>query len=92
LDRKQIKSGEIMTAFDDDKGKKELRSVKKCPECRMYLPLEVKKCTSCGSRVGPIGRDGIAKRPIDWGAYARCLLLWILLSVYLWWAFLREKT
>jgi hypothetical protein len=81
-----------MAASDGDKGKRGPLSVKKCPECRTYLPLEVKKCTSCGSRVGPVDSHGMAKRPIDWGSYARCLLLWALLGVYLWWAFLKEKT
>ena len=81
-----------MVASNDGKGRKEPLSVKKCPECRTYLPIEVKKCTSCGSRVGLVDRQGMAKRPIDWGAYARCLLLWALLGVYLWWAFLRGKT
>lgn len=79
-----------MESSNDVRGKGVDRSIKKCPECHAYMPLEAKKCPECHKRVGSAGRDGIAKKAIDWSSYFTCLLVWVLLGVYLWWAFFRK--
>lgn len=70
--------------------KKQKYSMKRCPECFYELPLNAKECLSCHSRVGPVGSDGLAKRPTDWLSYLLCAAAWAALGLYIWWAFLRS--
>jgi len=65
-------------------------NTKKCPECFTHLPLNAKKCTVCNTLVSDVNRHGMAKRPIDWRAYTICFLSWLVLGLYIWWAFLRD--
>jgi RNA polymerase subunit RPABC4/transcription elongation factor Spt4 len=60
---------------------------KKCPDCYEYMPLEVKKCPSCKTRVGKIGSHGMAERQTNWTGYLVCILLWLFLAAYVKWAF-----
>lgn len=60
---------------------------KKCPECYEYVPLTAKVCPSCKTRLGDVNEHGMADRLINWRAYIVCAILWIILVVYLKWAF-----
>ncbi|MCD6184605.1 MAG: hypothetical protein J7K84_02255 [Deltaproteobacteria bacterium] len=60
---------------------------KKCPDCLTILPLDAKKCTACGKKVGEIDKTGFAKRPINWMSYVISFLAWVAFCFYIWWAF-----
>lgn len=60
---------------------------KKCPECYAHVPLNEEVCPSCKARLGKIKKHGMAERPTNWKAYIICILAWILLIVYVRWAF-----
>ena len=62
-------------------------SAKKCPECYVYVPLEAKRCPSCKVRIGPVGSHGMAERLTNWRGYIVCAVLWLILAVYVKWAF-----
>jgi hypothetical protein len=66
-------------------------TMKKCPECFTYLQLDDKVCFACHTKVGKMDKNGIAARPVDFLAYMRCLLMWAIFFLYIWWAFLRDK-
>jgi len=74
-----------------NKNKPQSQKLKKCPECFAYLPIDAQVCVSCKKKVGKIDKHGIAKKPVDWMSYVRCLLMWCLFCLYMWWAFLRDK-
>ena len=80
-----------MTTSNSAESQSPMRKMKKCPNCLTYIPLDDKKCPACKSKVGKIGADGIAKRPVEWMSYFRAILLWVIFCLYMWWAFLREK-
>ena len=80
-----------MENSNDADGKSPLRKMKKCPECFTYIAIDDKVCHSCKAKVGKIGKDGIALRPINWMSYIRALMMWVIFGLYIWWAFLREK-
>ena len=65
-------------------------TTKKCPQCFTYMPLEVDKCTSCGTRVGPVNKYGMASKPFDWIAYLSFFLAFLALAIYVWWAFIKD--
>ncbi len=60
---------------------------KKCPECYEYVPLAAKACPSCKTRLGKVNEHGMAERLTNWRAYIVCAILWIILIIYLKWAF-----
>ena len=62
---------------------------KKCPECREILRLDAQICTGCNKKVGNVNKYGYAEKPVDWRGYASCLLSWLALACYMWWAFIR---
>jgi hypothetical protein len=64
---------------------------KKCYECSSYLAVDATVCHACKRRVGPRGKDGIAKKPFSWSSYSLMLLTWIAFGLYLYWAFILEK-
>jgi len=80
-----------MTKSNPAESKALARKMKKCPNCLTYISLDDEKCPACKSRVGKIGKDGIAKRPVNWTSYIRAMLLWVIFGLYIWWAFFREK-
>ncbi|MBU1569439.1 MAG: hypothetical protein KKD92_00215 [Proteobacteria bacterium] len=63
---------------------------KKCQECMTYIPVDADVCPGCKKRVGTIMESGMARKAIDWKAYALMIVSWAALAVYIWWAFLRE--
>jgi hypothetical protein len=69
------------------KNKRQAYTSKKCYECLSELTLETRVCFSCGQKVGPADKNGIAKRPIDWKAYTVALLACLGFCYYMWWAF-----
>jgi len=69
---------------------KQAYETKKCPECFTHLPLNAEKCSVCKTPVGAVNRHGTAKKPIDWRGYSICLLAWLILGIYIWWAFLKD--
>ena len=60
---------------------------KKCPECFQHVPLDEEACPSCKAPLGKVQVHGLADRPINWKAYTICILAWLVLIVYLKWAF-----
>lgn len=58
--------------------------LKKCPYCNAYVKVEKRRCSECDARLGAVGRDGIARKPIDWRAYTVCILTWLGLFSYFW--------
>lgn len=65
--------------------------IKKCPECYTYIPLDALKCPSCKARVGGVDKHGMASRHIKWGSYFICVLAWLVLVIYVWFAFFRSS-
>ena len=60
---------------------------KKCPECYEYVPLEAKVCPACKTRLGKVSEHGMAERLTNWKAYILCIVLWLILAIYVKWAF-----
>lgn len=60
---------------------------KKCPECYTYIPLNAEVCPSCKTRIGKIGKHGMAERVTNWKAYIICILAWLVFFIYIKWAF-----
>lgn len=66
--------------------------VKKCPECFEYLPLNVKRCPSCKTKLTDVDpRTGLSKKPVDVKAYFMSIVSFAALALFIWWAFFRLK-
>ena len=83
-------------AHDMAKSKRDTRAeqshiIKKCPECFTYIPLDALKCPSCKARVGRVDKHGMATRNVNWGSYFACILAWLVLAIYVWFAFFRAE-
>lgn len=63
---------------------------KQCPDCFEKLPLEARKCTQCGGRVGPITKDGKARKPVDWIGYVVSAVLFAVFYFFVKWAFFSD--
>lgn len=64
---------------------------KKCPECYTYIPLDATTCPSCKAKVGIVDKHGMATKGTDWVSYLICILAWLTLAVYIWFAFFRTE-
>jgi hypothetical protein len=74
----------------EDKELKLPRAYKQCPDCLEKLPVNAKKCTQCGQRLGKIMPDGKARKPVDWKAYIiSAILIWAFVY-YIKWAFFSD--
>lgn len=60
---------------------------KKCPECYSYIPLNTRVCPACKTRLGDLGKHGMAERLINWKSYIICIVLWVIFAAYVKWAF-----
>jgi hypothetical protein len=60
---------------------------KKCPQCYTYIPLNALQCPSCKTKVGKVDKHGMATKRVDWGSYVICILAWLTLAIYVWFAF-----
>jgi hypothetical protein len=67
----------------------ESHTSKKCPSCYAYIALDAQKCPHCKAKVGMVDKHGMASKRVDWRSYIICILAWIVLGVYVWFAFLR---
>ena len=66
--------------------------MKKCPFCFTHLAIDDEVCTACRKSVGKkVDKYGFAKKAVDWSSYFRALSMWLILGLYLWWTFLRNK-
>lgn len=63
---------------------------KKCPECYVYLPLDARRCTACGTRVGPVDKLGHARRVVNVKAYLVAVCFALIFLGVLWWGFFTE--
>ncbi len=64
---------------------------KNCPYCHASLGFDDTQCYSCGRKVGKYNpRTGRTEKPTDWWSYVICILSWMFLIFYIWWAFLRD--
>jgi hypothetical protein len=52
--------------------------------------MDCKRCLGCGIKVGNVDRFGRAKEPVDWLAYAMCVVSWFVFGFFLWWGFFRD--
>jgi len=64
-----------------NKSKAQSQRMKKCPVCFTYLPIDAEISD----------KYGFAKKSVDWISYIRALSMWIILGLYLWWTFLKNK-
>ena len=62
---------------------------KRCWNCSTHLPTAAKTCTACGQKVGEPDKTGLAKKPVDVGAYAMALVAFAALGFFIWYAFLK---
>lgn len=60
---------------------------KKCPECYNYVDLKEQVCPTCKTRLGDIGKHGMARRLINWKAYVISVIAWLVFILYVKWAF-----
>jgi tRNA(Ile2) C34 agmatinyltransferase TiaS len=65
-----------------------VHATKRCPECFDYVELDADKCPKCKTRLGEVQKHGMAKRKVDWTAYAIFLVALVGFAIYIWWAFL----
>ena len=62
--------------------------MKRCPECFVNLPFETAVCPWCNQKTkNRIDKHGYAKRPFNWAAYLSCFISWVVVVLYIWWAF-----
>lgn len=73
------------------KNKPESPKLKKCPTCFAYLLIHAEVCDMCQQKVRKIDKWGIAQKPVDRMSYVRCLLMWCLFGLYMWWLFFQDK-
>jgi hypothetical protein len=52
--------------------------------------MDCKRCLGCGIKVGKVDLFGRAKEPVDWLAYAMCVVSWFVFGIFLWWGFFRD--
>lgn len=62
-------------------------SYKICYECLVKIPIDAKKCSECGSIVGPMDHRGMAKKPTNWSGYLFAAIFWVVLFFFVKWAF-----
>ncbi len=62
-------------------------STKKCPECYAYVPVRAEVCPHCKTKIGKVGKHGMAERPTNWKAYILCIIAWLVLALYIRFAF-----
>ncbi len=60
---------------------------KRCPGCFGNLPIDAGECNDCGEKVGKREENGLAGKVFAWKANLVCLISWIVLGLYIWWAF-----
>jgi tRNA(Ile2) C34 agmatinyltransferase TiaS len=73
---------------DVEKDDELVHATKRCPECFTYVELDTKKCPKCKTSLGEVQKHGMAKRKVDWKAYAIFLAAFLAFAAYIWWAFL----
>jgi hypothetical protein len=83
--------GHNMAKSKRDTSAEKSHIIKKCPECFTYIPLDALKCPSCKARVGRVDKHGMASRHVNWGSYFACILAWLVLAIYVWFAFFRSE-
>ena len=66
-------------------------ATKRCPECSVHMPIDATRCTDCGKRVGPVDKHGVAQKAINYRAYAEMVLAFVVLGLFVWWFFLKDK-
>ena len=75
---------------DNNEQSKKRFTTKKCPFCYVHLPLDVKFCETCKSRVGEVDKLGFAAKPVDWKGYVIAAISMAVFALFAWWAFFRE--
>jgi RNA polymerase subunit RPABC4/transcription elongation factor Spt4 len=58
-------------------------STKKCPECYGYVPVKAEVCPLCKTRLGKVGKHGMAERTTNWKAYILCIIAWLIFFIYI---------
>lgn len=73
---------------DVEKADEFVHATKRCPECFDYVELDTTKCPKCKTRLGEVQKHGMAKRQVDWKAYAVFFVALLAFAAYIWWTFL----
>ncbi len=73
---------------DVEKADEFVHATKRCPECFDYVELDTTKCPKCKTRLGGVQKHGMAKRQVDWKAYAIFFVALLAFAAYIWWTFL----
>ncbi|MDY6824391.1 MAG: hypothetical protein SWH68_11445 [Thermodesulfobacteriota bacterium] len=71
----------------EQKSNKNLRPYKQCPDCLAKMPVKAPRCPECGIKVGEMGADGKAKKPVDWKSYIISAIFILLFVWFVKWAF-----
>jgi len=64
---------------------------KRCPECSVHIPIDAVRCPDCGNRVGQVDKHGVARKAVNYKAYAEMILAFAALGFFVWWFFLKDK-
>lgn len=67
-----------------EKQTKRIHTIKKCPECFTVLGLYATECFNCGQKVEEPDERGIAKKPVDYKAYSKAVISWLVLFAFIW--------
>jgi len=67
-----------------------LSAIKRCPQCFSSLAMNEMVCPWCHQRLkASVNKHGYAKKPVNWYSYMTCLLSWLGVAFYIWWAFFK---
>lgn len=74
----------MMETRSTEKQSKKIHTIKKCPECFTVLGLYATECFNCGQKVIEPDERGIAKKPVDYMAYSKAIISWVVFFVFIW--------
>ena len=67
-------------------------SIKKCPECYVYVPVNETRCPSCKTKLAGVDpKTGLAKKPVDWMSYLMSAATIALLAGFLYYVYTKVK-
>lgn len=81
-----------MNASMNKQDGRQIHITKKCPECLGRVPLDMKICEFCKTKLGDVDKGGLATRPVNWKSYIVFFLTLAGLGLYIWWAFLKDTS
>jgi len=76
-----------MGGSNGQRREKRTGATKKCPYCSSYVKSDAVRCDACRRRIGPADAYGMARKPVNVGAYLVAAGAVAALVGYLVWAF-----